>query len=220
MGKLNELGAVEVIKERVQKLYMYQIGVLSLPLGLLWLGLGSGGLIDVLERRVALFADPNYSLILHLGQALVMFVMMIVAGAAGYALYSSYSGKFGAWAPYFGVPRKYWVVVAFFVILFAAVVILHCWLEPVFPWLGAAVGLSYALQGLLDKPKRWYYPAVALTLAAVSFLPLLSGADGTWTRAVCFLTFGLTLVFLGWLDHVNLFRIHRSLPEAADGTTV
>jgi hypothetical protein len=200
------------IKGRIQALSVFQSGAISIPLGVLWLGLGMTDLLDTADRKFHIFAEWR-SGILNFDLFLFLPALLIVTVLIGFYLYSSYNREFGTWLPYLGMPIRFLVMSVVLGATLGIILFLQYLLTPTFPWLGLAVGIIYSALGVMEKPRRRYYPAIALTLMGVSFLPLLFGADGMWTRNVCYITYGLTLVLIGWIDHRNLIRLHLSLTE-------
>jgi hypothetical protein len=215
---------IKDIKERMEAMSTFLLGLISLPLGVLWLGLGMIDLFYIGERQFPLSAgwlSGIVHIVLQLVQLSLFFPVVIAALLVGTLLYFFYRGrKIGTWLPHLGMPARNWILTIAIIIIFTVALILHYLFEPGFPWLGLVFGVLYSAGGMMGTPRRWYYPAVALIMMGISFLPLLLGGGGLWTRSVCFLTYGLPLVFTGWLDHCNLKRLLQPLPEASDGQTV
>jgi hypothetical protein len=213
---------VQEIKQRMEALSTFLIGTVSIPLGVLWVVLGVVDALYIVERRLPYFEeDPVFSLFIHIVQLGLLAPASLGTVLVGVLLFIFYRRKIGICLPHLEMPKRYAAFGAIVVSIIAVLLIVHYAVEPVFPWLGImAIGVFYSVAGAFGKPRRWYYPAIALAMTGVCFLPLLLGGDGLWMRVVCFLAYALTLLCLGMLDHRNLMRLHRSLLEAADGQTV
>jgi hypothetical protein len=209
------------IKGRVQALSTFQIGAISIPLGILWLIIGLVNLLFIVDLPILVSSEAKgRGFLLLIVVLFYCFSILLGVILIGFLQYSYYTRKFGSWLPYLGMPIRFIVMGVVLLAILTIIMVLHYLLRPTFPWLGLSVGIIYSALGVMEKPRRRYYPAIALPLMGVSFLPFLLGADGLWTRIVCFLTYGLTLVFIGWIDHRNLMRLHQSMTEVPDGKSV
>jgi hypothetical protein len=224
MKEQNSIKDLYEIKGKVETLGAFQMGAFSIPIGLLWLFLGLNDLFYLLENQFSLFKEKPYNIEISLAHVVIIIAAMAGVILIGLRQYNFYSSKLGAWLPSFRMTKRQGLV---FAIVLG--ILLLCWMVQempgtIFPWLGLGFGILYSAEGVMDKPRRkWYYPAIAMPMMGLSFLPFLFGissADSPWTRIACFVAFGLTLILTGWIDHRNLMRIQPSVVEVADGKTV
>jgi hypothetical protein len=202
---------VHEIKANVEKIASFQLGAFGIAIGIVWLLLGVNKLLEILEQQLSIMHEKPYNIEISLAH--LVFLILIMSGGIliGYYQYQFYNRKFGAWFPsVLGTKRDR----LFFAIALPILLIAFFAQElsgTSFPWMASAFGILYSIGGLMEKPPRLYYPAIALTMMIVSFLPFLMGADGETVRVVTYAAFGFSLIFTGWLDHRNLMCLHHSL---------
>jgi hypothetical protein len=213
MKDQNSLQDVRGIKERVEKMASFQMGAFSIPLGIIWLLLDGNILLNVLERQFSLDYEKPYNLAISLAHVVFLFLGMVGGILIGYFQYQFYNRKFGTWFPaVLGTKRDRLIfAIALPILLFAFFMQERS--GTTFPWMALTFGILYTISGLMEKPPRWYYPVIALTMMTVSFLPFLMGADSETVQAVSYAAFGSSLIFIGWLDHRNLMRVSHALQE-------
>jgi hypothetical protein len=199
---------VHEIKARVEKMAAFQMGAFGITVGIAWVGLAISEFLLHLDSQIPLLREKPYNIEYSLACIVLLICGMVVTVLVGYYQYRFYTGRFGTWLPSIVTTMtQKWIFTAGIAVLLVAL-FLQEMSNAVFPWIPAAFFVMYFYQGLADKPRRWYYPAFATIMIAVSFVPFLAGAEKEIVNSASYTAFGLFLLITGWIDHRHLMGLN------------